>query len=134
MTTMRFSVIALLAGLLAACTSVEGTYYPGCPAFAGSKIVLGKRDFSWDQFTDLVLIDNSGNATDQFPDFPKHGSYERDGQFLRMTFAADGSVDTLHVRQHDGRLLLLTDTDLEEWQRTGRYADCVLTRENSEGK
>lgn len=125
----RLTIISSLASLLAGCLSIDGTYYPGCAAYEGSKVVLGDGNFVWDRYTDQVIVGADGNAVDQFPDYPKRGSYEVDGRVLRMHFTDDQSVETMQVHQHDGRLLLLTSAEVDEWERTGGYRDCTLTRE-----
>ncbi|MDH3531965.1 MAG: hypothetical protein OEO82_03490 [Gammaproteobacteria bacterium] len=126
---IRLTTITALAALLTGCLAIEGTYYPACVAYEGSKVQLRDGNFVWDKFTDQVHVDDNGNVVDQFPDYPKRGAYAIDGREVRMYFEADQAEETLYVRQHDHRLLLLTAAELAEWEKTGRYSDCALLRE-----
>lgn len=127
---IRLTIFALITCLMAGCLSVEGTYYPGCVAYEGSKIHFSDGEFAWDRFTDQVVVDEDGNVVDQFPNYPKHGTYRVDGKVLYMDFDAADSTETMHVHQHEGHMLLLTEAQTAAWQQTGQYDDCVLTREN----
>lgn len=127
--TIRLTAIALLTCLLAGCVSIEGTYYPGCIAYEGSKIRLNDGEFIWEKFTDQVVVDDDGNVINQFPGYPKRGTYRTDGQALQLAMERGESVETMHMHQHDGQYLLLTDAQVAAWGKTGHYDDCVLTRE-----
>jgi len=121
--TIGLAVVALLSG----CKAIDGTYYPGCVAFEGDKVILRDGAVEWDRFTDQVIVDVDGNVKDPFPEYPKTGSYQVDGALLHLTFAGSETVHTLHIRKEGERTMLLNDTDLATWERTGRYGDCVLT-------
>ena len=52
--------VFVIAGFLAACVSHEGVYAPACSAFAGDRIKLHQGQFSWEKFTDSVVVDGDG--------------------------------------------------------------------------
>ena len=132
---MRFRTTACLVvvALLTGCKAIEGTYYPGCVAFEGDKVVLRDGNFEWDRFTDQVIVDDDGKVMDPFPEHPRLGSYEVDGTLLHLTFQGDDSVQTLHIQREGDHIMLLNDADLANWESTGRYGDCVLTLATEEG-
>lgn len=117
----------LILVVLAGCKQLDGTYYPGCAAFEGDKLVLREGRVTWDRFTDQVIVDVDGNPMDPFPDFPKNGRYEVDGDLLHLAFPAENVTKSLHIRRPDERVLLLDAKDLADWESTGRHNDCVLT-------
>ena len=128
---MRIRLITLLAflTLLSACKEVDGVYMPDCVAFEGSRITLSGGEFIWERFTDQVIVDDDGNVINQFPDYPKVGTYRVKGQDLELNFNNGDRVEKLQIHERYGRLSLLTADEVAEWQRSGRYAQCVLTRE-----
>jgi hypothetical protein len=129
--TKRLITTALLLGLLTGCKSVDGTYYPGCMAFEGSKISLEDGRYVWEKFTDQVAVDDEGKVINRFPEYPKQGMYRIDGQTLVMS-SDNGEPDvTLHIHQRDGSYLLLTASQNTMFEQTGRYDDCVLTRQGT---
>jgi hypothetical protein len=69
----RFVLSALVATLLSACVSHEGTYSPGCIAYVGSNITLSDGQFVWEKFTDEVVVNDDGEIVDQFPGYPLRG-------------------------------------------------------------
>lgn len=130
--TRRLTAFALLPCFLLGCKSIDGTYYPGCTAFEGNKIRLDDGAVIWEKFTDQVAVDSDGNLINAFPGYPKHGTYRLEGRSLHMNFESDDSAETLYTHQHGGEYLLLTAAEFEMWEKTGRYDDCVLTRERDE--
>ena len=120
-------VILLTAALSAGCKQIDGTYLPGCVAFEGDKIVLDEGNVTWDRFTDQIILDADGNEMDRFPDFPKAGDYEVDGDLLHLNIAAGELQKTLHIHRSGERILLLNAENLANWERTGKYDDCTLT-------
>ena len=120
-------VLLLTAVLLAGCKQVDGTYYPGCVAFEGDKLVLDQGNVTLDRFTDQIILDADGNEIDQFPEFPKTGRYEVDGRTLHLNFADGELQKTLHIHRSGNRILLLDAENLANWERTGKYDDCTLT-------
>jgi len=132
---MRFRITVCLTGvaLLAGCKAIDGTYYPGCVAFEGDKVVLRDGSVEWDRFTDQVIVDVDGNVMDPFPEYPKMGSYAVDGDLLHLTIQGEDAVNTLHIHTQGERIMLLNDADLATWESTGRYGDCVLTLAPEDG-
>ena len=124
---IRLTITLLIGCLLSGCKSVEGVYSPGCAAYSGDQIELSGGEFTWDKFTDQVGIDENGNPIDPFPGFPQRGSYEVDGNAVRMTMNNNAS-ETLYLHVHDGRALLLTETQHRAVESGGRHDDCALTR------
>lgn len=126
----RAGVLLLLAaGCLAGCKAVDGSYYPDCVAFAGDVIELRGGRFSWDKFTDERRIDEQGQPVDPFPEYPKHGAYDVAGETIRLSFDGEGSTETFHIGERQGRVVLLTPAAYSEWQASGEFPQCVLTRE-----
>jgi len=116
----------LLAVCVSGCLSHEGVYLPGCIAFVGDKITLGDGRFSWEKFTDEVVVDDDGVVVNQFPGYPLHGSYRIDGQSLRMESEAGETMPPMYLHRHDGRHYLLTADENALWESSGNYADCTL--------
>lgn len=129
---MRLFAIILLAGALSACKSADGVYLPGCAAYAGDRIELDDGSFTWDKFTDQVKVDDAGNRVDPFPGYPMTGTYRVEAPVVTMVIADTGASETLHLHRVDGRLLLLTAAQQADWESSGRYDDCALTRSNEE--
>ncbi len=125
----QFSKICMLSLLVSGCTSSEGTYSPGCIAFEGSSIQLQSGRFAWEKFSDQVLVDDEGNVVNQFPDYPKRGTYRIDGQTVFFATEAGTSMENMFLHRDGDQYLLLTADQLRAWEETGKYADCVLTLE-----
>jgi hypothetical protein len=123
----RLIFIFAAASVLAGCKSLDGSYQPGCPAYAGDRVRLHAGAFEWDRFTDAVPVDADGNRVDPFPDYPKKGNYRLENGSLILTFA-DGSETTLYPDRHRERVYLLTETQADAWVATGRWDDCALVR------
>lgn len=117
-------ILACLAG----CKAVDGTYLPGCAAYAGDRIELRGDTFAWDKFTDAVEIDDAGNRVDAFPGYPKTGSFDIDGDRLVLRFDDGAETQVLHLQRSSGSLELLTDTQYVAWKKSNNYPDCVLAR------
>lgn len=127
----RFVAVAILAACgLAGCKAVDGSYYPDCIAFAGDNLELQNGRFSWDKFTDQVRADDQGRPVDPFPEYPRYGSYKLDGDTLTLRFDVDGPDETFHIADRNGRIVLLRTAEYSEWQDSGNYPQCVLTRED----
>ncbi|NIV17422.1 MAG: hypothetical protein GWN47_03200 [Woeseiaceae bacterium] len=121
--------MALLVACLAGCKAVDGTFLPGCAAYAGDRIELRNGSFEWDKFTDAIEVDEDGNPVDAFPDYPKRGNYTIDGTRLILAFEEDGSIETFNIHEHDGMgLQLLTDAQLAAMEKGGPDEDCALTK------
>ena len=128
---IRLTALLFVAGLLSACKSIDGTYRPGCIAYEGSEIVLQDGNFTKNRFTDQVALDDDGQVVDPFPDYPQEGGYRVDRQFLYLTFEHDGSTETMHIDEHGGRIVLLTESEFDHLRQGGRPDDCVLAREDA---
>ena len=132
---MKIAVIALLmvTTLLTACKSLDGTYSPACMAYAGDSIELAGGHYTWDKFTDQVMLGADGKVKDQFPGYPARGSYSVDGETLILTSDAGDRFAEFHLR-HDGeRLYLMTGEQQAAWQASGSYPNCVLVRGGHDG-
>ena len=99
---------------------------PSCIAYAGDTIELSSGQFTWDKFTDALVVDADGNLVDQFPGYPMHGTYRIDGDTLSMESASGEALQSMHLHRNDGRYYLLTGEQFEIWESTGRHAQCAL--------
>ena len=122
----RIISTTLTAALLVGCVSHEGTYSPGCIAYAGSSISLSDGQFVWEKFTDSVVVDDDGEIINQFPGFPMRGRYRIDGQTLYMESDDGDSLEEMYLHRRDNRQYLLTAEQFEAWETTGKHADCAL--------
>ncbi len=127
--TARNIALLLAVFVLAGCKDYEGTYSPGCVAFAGSNVRLADEQFTWDKFTDQVIVDDHGNVVDQFPGYPKRGSYRIDGKTLHFEPDTGESLPTMHVLRLRDETYLLTAQQFETWEKTGQYDVCALMRD-----
>lgn len=116
----------LLAALLFGCVSHEGTYSPGCVAYAGSNITLDDSKFVWEKYTDQVVVDDGGEVVNQFPGYPMRGSYRIDGQLVYMETNEGDSLENMYLQRRDDHYYLLTAAQFAAWEQTGNYADCTL--------
>ena len=122
----RLVVTVLYAVMLSGCLSHEGTYLPGCIAYAGNKITLSGDRFVWEKFTDSVVVDDAGEVVNQFPGYPLRGTYRIDGQTLYMKSDGGESLENMYLHQRDNRQYLLTAEQFAAWENTGKDADCAL--------
>lgn len=112
--------------LLSACNEDEGVFLPDCIAYAGDSIELADGRFEWDKFTDAVEVDASGNVVDPFPDYPRAGTYRRDGESVIM-MGEDGNVlARMALVAYDGRPYLLTADEHAAWRATREMPNCAL--------
>jgi len=123
---LRLVTITLLAALLSACPSHEGTYSPGCIAYAGSNITLNDGQFVWEKFTDALVVDDEGNVVNQFPGYPMRGSYRVEGQTVYLDPDTGGPVQRMYLHRHRDSYYLLTADELSILETTGNIADCTL--------
>ncbi len=118
--------------LLGACStggpSIDGSYYPGCPSFAGNTIRLEAGSYVWEKFTDMVAVGPDGQIVNQFPGFPKRGRYRVEGDTLHLESEDADVLNTFYIREKNGNYVLLTAAELTEAQTSGGYGNCVLTR------
>ena len=124
----RFVATAFLAVMLSGCLSHDGTYLPGCIAYAGNKITLSNGQFVWEKFTDAVVINDDGEVVNQFPGYPMRGSYRIEKQMLYLQPNSGDQVPVMYLQQHENRFYLLTADEFAAWEKTGNYADCTLQR------
>jgi hypothetical protein len=124
--SIRPLLACLVATLLSACVSHEGTYLPGCAAYVGSKITLSDGRFVWEKFTDEVIVDDDGEKVNQFPGYPLRGSYRIDGQLVRMKSAAGAAMPPMFLSRRDEQRYLMTVDEFSAWEKTGTYGDCTL--------
>ena len=123
----RIAAITATCALLCSCISNEGTYSPGCIAFEGSIVQLSGGQFTWEKFTDQVIVDKDGNIVNQFPDYPKNGNYRIEGQTVYLETDSGEPMDNMYLHQHGSEHYLLTAKQHQAWEQSGNYADCVLT-------
>lgn len=112
--------------LFSGCASYEGRYSPDCMALAGSTVELANGRFEWDRFTDEVRLDDDGNAIDQFPDYPKRGTFRRDGQALIMNFESGAPAETMYLHSDQGQYFLLSSEQFESLGKDGKPERCAL--------
>ena len=126
---IRLTSTLLLLVCLAGCKAIDGTYFPGCAAYAGDRVELRNGRFKWDKFTDAIEVDEAGKPVDSFPDYPKHGDYRIDDTTLTFTFEGGGPTETFHIHEHESMgLQLLTDAQLAAVEVGGLDEDCALTQ------
>ena len=122
----RVIAASVAAVFLFGCVSHDGTYSPDCIAYAGSNISLNDGQFVWEKFTDEVVVDENGEVVNQFPGYPMRGSYRIDGQAVYMESDAGEAMEKMYLHRQDNRQYLLTAEQFEVWEKTGKYADCML--------
>ncbi len=123
---LRRVMTTLIAVLLCACASYEGTYSPDCIAYEGSNVSLSDGKFVWEKFTDSVVVDDAGKVVNQFPAYPIRGSYRIEGHTLYLEAASGASLANMYLRQHNERQYLLTAEQFEAWEKTGHEVACAL--------
>lgn len=126
---MSFKHFATLcaATLLTACAPYEGRYAPDCTAYAGSIVSLQGSAFVWERFTDQVRVDDDGNIIEAYPDYPKRGTFRKEGSALHMETDAGAPLATMYLHKDGAAYRLLTDREHAAWERSGEFADCALT-------
>jgi hypothetical protein len=130
---IRLISAALLLACLSGCRAVDGTWLPGCAAYAGDRLEFHGSAFTWDKFTDAVEVDEAGNPVDPFPGYPKTGTFDTDGNRIVLSFDDGSESQVLHLQRSRGKLELYTDTQLAEWKKSNSYPDCVLTHVGNNG-
>lgn len=112
--------------MLSGCLSYEGTYLPGCIAYAGNKITLSDGRFVWEKFTDAIAIDEEGEIVNRFPGYPMRGSYRIENQTVYLQADSGDQMQGMYLHRHGDSYLLLTANEYADWEKTGNYADCTL--------
>lgn len=123
------ATIVLSAALLTACVSHDGTYSPGCIAYAGSKITLSKGEFVWEKFTDEVVVNDAGETVDRFPGYPLRGTYRIHGQRVLMKSLDGEAMEDMYLHRQDDAAYLYTSQQFEHLKSSGEPADCALKLE-----
>ncbi|HWM28890.1 MAG TPA: hypothetical protein VNQ14_10560 [Woeseiaceae bacterium] len=125
--TVRTAFCCLIVPLLAGCASYEeGSYGPGCVAYAGNRIELDGGRFVWDKFTDQVLVNDAGEVVDQYPEYPLRGRYRLQGEALHFESYTGEPLPVMHLRREGSMTYLLTNKQLESLQNTGTRPECAL--------
>lgn len=124
---MRFYLpLLLIAVTVSGCKSPDGIYTPGCAAYEGDTVELHDGRFEWDKFTDQVMLDDREQVIDQFPAYPKAGSFSVTDGAVRLV-ADDGSrLPEMYFIESNGRYYLLTQAQIAAWRATASVADCAL--------
>lgn len=125
---MKPQIIALaaLTALLSGCVSHDGTYSPGCIAYAGSKITLSDGEFVWEKFTDEVVVNDDGEVVNQFPGYPLRGTYRINGQIVLMQSPDGEAMENMYLHRADDNSYLYTVQQFEQLKSSGETADCAL--------
>ncbi len=124
----RYFALMIAVLVLVACAIHEGSYSPACPAYAGSRIELGDGQFAWEKFTDSIVVDNDDAIVKQFPGYPMRGNYRIEGQLVVFESAAGDELATLYFQSSDAGEFLLTAEQQQEWENSGKFAECALIR------
>ena len=129
MTRSTTIIVLTTALLLGGCNAQDGTFAPGCTAFAGDTVELTDGRFVWDRFTDQIEIGADGEPVDPYPDYPVSGNVTVDGNKAVMT-ADDGTAMTpMFLQEIDGQVRLLTEAQHAAWESSGEVEDCALVRQ-----
>lgn len=123
-------IIALFAALLSGCVSHDGTYSPGCIAYAGSKITLSNGEFVWEKFTDEVVVNDAGETVDRFPGYPLRGTYRIYGQRVLMESSDGEAMEDMYLHRQGDNAYLYTSEQFEHLKSSGEPAECALKLES----
>lgn len=121
---------ALSAALLGGCVSHDGTYSPGCIAYAGNKITLSDGEFVWEKFTDEVVVNDAGETVDRFPGYPLQGTYRIHGQRVLMTSSDGEEMEDMYLHRQGDSAYLYTSQQFERLKSSGKPAECALKLES----
>jgi hypothetical protein len=116
----------LFAVLLVGCVSHEGTYSPGCSAYAGSNITLSDGQFVWEKFTDEMVVNDGGEVIDQFPGYPMRGTYRINGQTVLMESEQGEQMESMYLNRQGDRNYLYTAKQFEVLEASGKGPECAL--------
>ncbi len=104
-----------------------GTYAPSCMAYEGDTIELHHDSYTWDRFTDIRTLDESGNLADPFPKHPMSGSYTRQGNHYAF-LTEDGNTRGYYLVPLADAEYLLTEEENDSFMKGGDMARCPLKR------
>ncbi len=123
------AALLLLLGCRTADVPLEGSFAPACTAFAGDRMSLREGQYSWNKFTDERRLGPDGEPVDPYPDFPKIGDFEIDGDAVRLLEPGGSVLATWYLHDREGQLLLLNQSQQDAWSAGGTYPDCPLALE-----
>ena len=112
--------------LLVACQAPDGVYSPSCVAFEGDRITLHGDAFSWDKFTDMVVVDEDDEPIEQFPGFPVSGSFRIEGDSVLYSPDAGSAPPYRYLVSIDNGTYLFTAAERDAWRSSGETPDCAL--------
>lgn len=133
MKTITPTLLLLAAGSLLGGCATPVSYAPGCAAYTGDEITIDGQRYTWDKFTDTRRVDDDGKVIDPFPDYPRAGRVEREGQVVRFFDESGQLLAVRHLYEAGGTMHLLTP---EAWQRVASGAEpdpCALVAQPSAG-
>lgn len=128
MNTRAWFLFASLSAATGCATDSDfnGTYTPSCVAYEGNTIVLSDGAFTWDKFTDEVMVDEDGNRLDLFPGFPVRGTYSIADDVVSLTTSVGELAAELYLVRRPGQVYLLTADEFAAWQQQGTVPNCAL--------
>lgn len=124
---LRIISTALIISVSFGCASPEGIYSPACIAYAGSTIRLSEGTFTWEKFTDQVIVDDDGRVSNPFPGYPLQGSYRIDGKTVYLQSDTGEAMENLYLHKRARRDYLLTSGQHDAVKETGDFDKCALT-------
>ena len=129
----RYFTLAFAALALVSCANYEGSYSPSCSAYAGSQIVLKSGQFTWEKFTDSVVVDNDDVVVNQFPGYPMQGTYSINGKSIDFKSEDGDVVSTMYFKsiyrnKNDSNYYMLTAEQQEQWNSKNEVSTCALVR------
>lgn len=124
---LRIITTLLVVSTSFGCAIHEGSYSPGCIAYAGNTISLSQGRFTWAKFSDEVIVDGGGEVINQFPGYPLQGSYRIDRQTVYMKSDAGEMMDNMYLHERGRRYYLLTSEQRDVAEETGYFDECALT-------
>ena len=132
MSFLRISVF-IASLILIGCRTVdeplEGSFAPACTAFAGDRMSLREGQYSWNKFTDEIRLGADGEPVDPYPDFPKTGAFEVEGNAVRLLDEGGSLFGTWYLHNREDQVLLLNQSQQDAWSTSGTYPDCPLALE-----
>ncbi len=122
----RLIGIGIFGIVLLGCVSHDGVYSPACAAFTGSTIELSAGRFTWEKFTDEMMIGKDGEVVNPFPGFPLQGSYRIDEGAVQMESDSGDAIDSMYFHEQNNRRFLLTAEQHETLKKSGQIDACAL--------
>ena len=122
----RIIAASALLCLITGCASIDGVYTPDCIAYSGDNIRLDGGRFVWDKFSDQVLVNDAGEAVDQYPEYPLRGRYRVEDDTIHFDSYTGEPLPSMHLRQEGDRTYLLTQKQYESWLNANDRPRCPL--------